>query len=282
MSVAPKIWLITGCSKGLGRTLAEAVIAAGHSLIATARKASTLDELVALAPERVLALALDVNHEAAVQAAVAEGLSRFGRIDVLVNNAGYGLAGAVEECSTEEALAQMHTNLFGALSLTRAVLPAMRAEKRGHILQISSVAGQAATPGLGLYNASKFALEGASEALAQELAPLGIRVTLIEPGPFRTDWAGSSLVTAEKRIADYDATAGQTRNYLGNVVGRQPGDPARAAQAMLTVVAAEKPPLRLPLGAMAVGRIRGKLAAQLAELDAWQALALGADFPAGE
>ena len=281
MSASDKVWLITGCSQGLGRVLAETVIAQGGTVAVTARNPVTLDALLASAPERVLPLALDVNDEAAAQSSVAAVLARFGRIDVLVNNAGYGLAGAVEEVSSAEARAQMETNLFGALNMTRAVLPAMRAARAGHLLQISSVAGQAATPGLGLYNASKFALEGFSEALALELAPLGIRVTIIEPGPFRTAWAGASLATATTRIADYEATAGQTRKLLADVAGKQPGDPARAALAMIAVVNAEKPPLRLPLGAMAVNRIRGKLAAQAAELEAWQALALGADFPAG-
>ncbi|HUP91240.1 MAG TPA: oxidoreductase [Solimonas sp.] len=276
---AERVWLITGCSKGLGRTLAAEVLARGDRVVATARNASSLAALAAEAPARVLALALDVTDQARVGEVVQQATERFGRIDVLVNNAGYGLAGAVEEVSDAEARAQMETNFFGALACTRAVLPGMRARKSGHILQISSIAGFAATPGLGIYNASKFALEGFSEALAQEVAPLGIRVTIVEPGPFRTDWAGPSLIAARTELPDYAATAGRTRGYLRQVSGQQAGDPQRAARAMIQVVESAEPPLRLPLGAIALGRVRGKLAAVATEVEAWQAVGLGADFP---
>ena len=271
-------WLITGCSKGLGLSLARAVLARGDRLIATARRVETLSALEATAPERVLALALDVTDPDAVDRVVAAAISRFGAIDVLVNNAGYGLAGAIEEISDAEARAQIETNLFGALNMTRAVLPGMRARRRGHLLQISSVAGFAATPGLGLYNASKFALEGFSEALAQEVAEFGIRVTIVQPGPFRTDWAGPSLLTPARRIADYAGTAHRTIETLNGYSGRQPGDPDKAAQAMIAVVESERPPLRLPLGDLALSRIRGKLKTTAAELDAWDGVSRATSF----
>lgn len=273
-----KVWLITGCSKGLGHSLAEAVIKQGYNAVITARDADTLTALIELAPERVQALTLDVNSDVQVQDAVTRTIARFGRIDVLVNNAGYGLAGAVEEVSDAEAREQMETNVFAVLKLTRAVLPHMRAQKSGHILNISSAAGFVATAGLGIYNASKFALEGFSEALAQEAAHLGIKVTLIEPGPFRTDWAGPSLITPRKMISDYADSAHKTIQMLNSYSGKQPGDPQKAARAMIMVVEAVNPPMRLPLGEMAVGRIRQKLAAMTAELDNWEIVALDTSF----
>ncbi len=282
MNISNSVWLITGTSKGLGRALAEAVIAGGGKLMATARSPASLDALVALAPERVRVCALDVTQPLQCEQAIAEAQAAFGRIDVLVNNAGYGVAGAVEEVSDAEARAQLETNFFGALNMCRAVLPVMRKARRGHILQISSVAGFTATAGLGIYNASKFALEGFSEALALEVAALNIRVTLIEPGPFRTDWAGPSMVLAATRIADYDDNAGRTRDYLSSITGRQPGDPVRAAAAMIALVNAEQPPLRVPLGENALRRIRSKLADTSSQLDHWEQLILGADFPKGE
>jgi NAD(P)-dependent dehydrogenase (short-subunit alcohol dehydrogenase family) len=278
---AKKVWLITGCSKGLGRSLAEAVIEQGYRAVVTARDPDTLNALIELAPERVQALALDVNSEVQIQDAVSRTITRFGRIDVLVNNAGYGLAGAVEEVSDAEAREQMETNVFAVLKLTRAVLPHMRAQKSGHILNVSSAAGFVATPGLGIYNASKFALEGFSEALAQEAAHLGIKVTLIEPGPFRTDWAGPSLATPHKMIGDYADTAHKTIQTLNGYSGKQPGDPQKAARAMILVVESVNPPMRLPLGEMAVGRIRQKLAAMTAELDTWEIVSLDTSFAPG-
>ena len=273
-----KVWLITGCSKGLGRALAEAVLAKGDRVVATARNVGALKGLGAAAPDRVMHLAMDVNVEAEVRTTVTKALAAFGRIDVVVNNAGYGLAGAIEEVSDAEARAQMETNLFGALNVTRAVLPAMRAQGSGHILQISSVAGFASTPGLGIYNASKFALEGYSEALAQEVVVFGIRVTIIEPGPFRTDWAGPSLATPARCIDAYADSAHKTIALLNGYSGKQPGDPAKAAAAMISVVESAKPPLRLPLGDIAIGRIRAKLASMTQELADWEKVALATSF----
>ena len=277
-----KVWLITGCSKGLGRSLAETVIKHGYRVVVTARDPDTLTALIELAPERVQALALDVNSEVQAHEAITRTVARFGRLDVLVNNAGYGLAGAVEEVSDAEARAQMETNVFGVLKLTRAALPQMRAQKSGHILNISSVAGFVSTPGLGIYNASKFALEGFSEALALEAAHLGIKVTLIEPGPFRTDWAGPSLATPQKLINDYADTAHKTIQMLNGYSGKQPGDPQKAAVAMILVVESPKPPMRLPLGEMAISRFRQKLAAMTAELNEWEKVAVETAFAPGQ
>jgi NAD(P)-dependent dehydrogenase (short-subunit alcohol dehydrogenase family) len=276
-----KVWLITGCSKGLGYSLAEAVIKQGYCAVVTARNVDALMPLIELAPERVQAMSLDVNSDLQVLDAVRVAIERFGRIDVLVNNAGYGLAGAVEEVSDAEAREQMETNVFAVLKLTRAVLPHMRRQKSGHILNISSAAGFVATPGLGLYNASKFALEGFSEALAQEAAHLGIKVTIIEPGPFRTDWAGPSLATPNKLIPDYADTAHKTIQTLNGYSGKQAGDPQKAAKAMIMVVESVRPPMRLPLGEMAVTRIRSKLASMSAELDAWEIVSLDTSFAPG-
>ena len=281
-SKGPRTWFITGASRGLGRNLAETVADYGDQVVATARNIDQLKDLARRATDRIEVMSLNVNDQGAVINAVDCTIERFGSLDVLVNNAGYGLAGAVEELSDSEARAQMETNFFGVLNVTRAVLPHMRAQREGHILQISSMAGQVGTPGLALYNASKFALEGLSEALAQEVAPFGIRVTIIEPGPFRTDWAGPSLVTPARRLAAYDATAHKTIATLNGYSGKQPGDPAKAAAAMIKVVESDHPPLRLPLGEIALARIRGKLKVVAEELDTWEQIAMDTSFPPGK
>ncbi len=280
--MAQRIWFITGVSSGLGRSLAEAVAARGDIAVGTLRQDAQLAAYNALAPGRTVAVKLDVNDHAQVSAVVAQVIKQFGRIDVLVNNAGYGLLGAVEEVSDAEARAQLETNVFGALAVTRAVLPQMRRQKSGHILQISSIAGFASTPGLGLYNASKFALEGFSEALALEVAPLGLRVTLVEPGPFRTKWAGESIKRAATVVSEYaDTPAGQTmaRIQTYGAKGTQPGDPDLAALAMIKAVDSPSPPLRLTLGALAIGGVKAKLDRMRKELDAWEAIGLATDAP---
>jgi NAD(P)-dependent dehydrogenase (short-subunit alcohol dehydrogenase family) len=277
--MASRIWFITGVSSGFGRSLAQAVAATGDIAVGTLRQPAQFAAYEAIAPGRTVAVQLDVNQPDEIDAAVRTTQSRFGRIDVLVNNAGYGLLGAIEETSTAEARAQMETNFFGALAVTQAVLPLMRAQKSGHILQISSIAGISATPGVGLYNASKFALEGFSEALAAEVAPLGIRVTLIEPGPFRTKWAGESIKRTARTIPDYAVTAGPTVHRITGYAGRQPGDPDLAAQAMIQVVNSPRPPLRLPLGKWAVTAMKAKIDRLQAELDAWSAVGLATDRP---
>lgn len=274
----PRTWFITGASRGLGRALAAAVLAHGDQVIATARRPDALAALARQHKDRVRCHALDVDDAAACQQVLNVAVNDFGGLDVLVNNAGYGLAGAIEELTEAEARSQIETNVFGALRLTRLVLPHMRRRNAGHIVQISSIAGFAASPGLGLYNASKFALEGFSEALAQEVAPFGIHVTLVEPGPFRTDWAGPSLATAQQRIDAYADTAHKTIATLYGYSGAQPGDPAKAAAVIIQAVESAQPPLHLPLGRWAVDRMREKMRTLSTEIDAWEAVALATDF----
>jgi NAD(P)-dependent dehydrogenase (short-subunit alcohol dehydrogenase family) len=223
-----------------------------------------------------------VTDAGQIDAAVTQAFAQFGRVDVLVNNAGYGVAGAVEEVSETEFMPMFETNVFGLIRVTRAFLPHLRKQRSGHILNLSSIGGLLASPGMGYYSASKFAVEGLSEALAAEVAPLGIRVTIIEPGPFRTDFLGRSGVVAEKRIADYDKTAGNMRRYFAENDGKQPGDPLRAVHAMMQVVESPAPPLRLLLGKIALTRLRGKLDTWQKEIAAWEPVTVGADFPEGE
>jgi NAD(P)-dependent dehydrogenase (short-subunit alcohol dehydrogenase family) len=274
-----RTWLITGISSGFGKAIAEAALAAGDCVIGTARKAQVLEAFAALAPGRSHALQLDVTDPAAVTATVERALSITGRIDVLVNNAGYALVGALEEAGEAQFHRQMETNLFGAWRMAKAVLPQMRRQGAGRIFNITSVAGMIASPGLGCYAASKFALEGLSEALAAEVAPLGIRVSIIEPGAFRTEFAGDSSAYSEPRIADYDATAGRMRAMLSQYHHQQPGDPARLAQVLLQLVDMPEPPLRLVLGSDVLPRVRQKLDHLKSELGRWEALTLSTDFP---
>jgi len=274
-----KVWFITGVSSGLGRTLALEAAKSGALVIGTARKAAQAEEFSALVEGKTFGKVLDVNDHGRVKAVMQEVVDEYGRVDVLVNNAGYGLVGALEETSMEESRAQMETNFFGALAVTQAVLPSMRAAGRGHIFQISSIAGMVGAPGLSLYDASKHALEGVSEALAAEVNPLGIHVTIVEPGPFRTKWAGANMVQAKEQMECYAATAGTMRENLAKLDGNQPGDPVRAAQLLISISEHEKPPLRLPLGAKAVAAISGKLDRVRDEIDAFRTQCLGADFP---
>jgi NADP-dependent 3-hydroxy acid dehydrogenase YdfG len=277
-----KVWFITGSSTGFGRLLAEEVLKAGGKVVATARKLDKVEDLEKKYPETAKALALDVTKADQVKAAVDQTLARFGGVDVLVNNAGYGVAGAIEEVSEAEFMPMFETNVFGLLRVTRAFLPQFRKQKSGHILNLSSIGGVVASPGMGYYNATKFAVEAISEAMAAELAPIGVKVTIIEPGPFRTDFLGRSGVLAEKRIADYDNTAGNMRKYFIENDGKQPGDPLRAVHAMMQVVESPNPPLRLLLGVSALQRLRTKLAGWEKEIAAWEPVTVGADFPKGE
>jgi NAD(P)-dependent dehydrogenase (short-subunit alcohol dehydrogenase family) len=273
------VWFITGASSGLGRTLAEQVLASGDRVVATARNVAALEDLTGPGPDDVIRLPLDVTDPEQVRATVAEAVERAGAIDVLVNNAGHGLIGALEELADEQIQRILGTNVFGVLAVTRAVLPHMRARRRGHIVQMSSVGGVVGNPGHALYATSKFALEGMSEALAGEVKPLGIRVTIVEPGPFRTDFHGRSMEFAEQ-IDDYrDTPAGTTRERFSAAAGDQPNDPVRAAEAIILAVRDETSPLRLPLGAEAVTRIRAKLRGQLADLEAWEKVSLDTRFP---
>ncbi|GAA0363327.1 SDR family oxidoreductase [Actinoallomurus spadix] len=270
----PRVWFITGTSTGLGRAIADAALARGERVVATARDPQSVKDLAERAPGLVRAVALDVTDPAQVTAAVGTAIEEFGRIDVLVNNAGHGLIGALEELSDEQIDAVLATNVLGVIGVTRAVLPHMRARRRGHIVQMSSVGGAVGNPGHAIYATSKFALEGMSEALAGEVGPLGIRVTIVEPGPFRTDFAGRSMRFADP-IDDYrDTPAGALRGRFSAQDGTQPNDPAKAAEAIIKAVDDDDSPLRLPLGPEAVERIRQKLRRQLADLDAWEQVSL--------
>ncbi|WP_326836575.1 oxidoreductase [Amycolatopsis rhabdoformis] len=270
-----RVWFITGTSAGFGRVLAEAVLARGERVVATARDVEAVKDLA----DRALVTRLDVTDPASIRSAVAAAIAEYGQIDVLVNNAGHGLIGALEELTDEQTRAVMETNVFGVLAVTRAVLPHLRARRSGHIVQLSSVGGVVGNPGHAIYATSKFALEGMSEALAGEVGPLGIRVSIVEPGPFRTEFAGRSMTFAAP-IPDYDPTpAGRLRHQFSAQDGRQPNDPARAAAAILTLVDTPDAPLRLPLGPEAVTRIRAKLEQQLADLAAWEAVSLDTRYP---
>ena len=271
-------WIITGCSTGLGRSLAAAVLEAGHSAVLTARKPESLEDLVQAHPDTALALPLDVRDHAQVVEAVRAGQERFGPLDVLVNNAGYGYRSALEEGDPDEVAQLFATNLFGAVDMIQQVLPGMRERGTGTIVNISSIAGRTSQPGSGYYSATKFALEGASDALAKEVGPLGIRVIVVEPGGFRTDFAGRSLTQSAQPIGDYADTAGKRRKENDTIDGRQPGDPAKAAQAILQAVASDEPPLRLLLGSDALRRAEAELDRQRAEIDAWREVTTGTDF----
>ena len=273
------VWFITGCSTGFGRELCKILLKRGDRVVVTARDVTKVEDLVSPYPERALALTLDVEKPDQIIAAAKAAHETFGRIDVLVNNAGYGYLAAVEEGDEADIRAMFEANVFGLAAMTRAVLPIMRTQGRGHIVNISSMGGVVGFPGVGYYNATKFAVEGLSEALAKEVAPLGIKVLIVEPGPFRTDWAGRSLKTPKQPIEAYAETAiarrGATQAYSGN----QPGDPVRGAEAMIKAVESPDAPLRLVLGRPALDAIRGKLAAVKQDLDAWEDVSLGADYP---
>lgn len=267
------IWFITGASSGFGRAFAEYALSQGHRVVATARRPEALAELQAAHPERVLALRLDVTRSEDVEAAVAAAVARFGRIDVLMNNAGYGIVGAVEETPEIELRAQMETNFFGAVAMARAVLPTMRAQRSGAVVNVSSMGGQLSFAGFSAYSASKFALEGLSEALAQEVAPFGIKVLIAEPGAFRTAFADSALRHMPEHPA-YAATVGGTRDFARGMHGTQAGDPLKAAAAIERALQSDTTPLRLQLGEDAVNAVRAHAEQLLADLAAWEAVAL--------
>ncbi|MFF7300462.1 oxidoreductase [Streptomyces sp. NPDC008265] len=273
------VWFVTGASRGLGAAITREALHRGHAVIATARDAAAVlraqEDRTGDRPGRLLAAAADVTEPQQLAAAVREGLAAFGRIDVVVNNAGHGLVGAVEEVSDRAARELFDVNVFGALNTLRATLPTLRAQRSGHVLNIGSVGGFATAPAVGLYGASKFALEGITEALHGELAPLGVRVTIVEPGGFRTDFLHtSSMRTEPASIADYTAGAGPVRQALAHNDGRQPGDPAKAARAVVDITEAAAPPLRLQLGADSVERVEAKLDLVRRELDAWRHVSL--------
>jgi len=265
MTFSPSpVWLVTGCSTGFGRDLAQLIIDRGWRLIATARDADRVADLAAAAPDRVLALALDVTEQAQIDSVVAAAIEKFGRIDVLVNNAGYGYQSTIEEGVDDEIRKQFDANVFGLFAMTRAVLPHMRAQKSGHIINITSVAGLVGFMGSGYYAASKHAVEGFSDALLAEVKPLGIDVTCVEPGPFRTDWAGRSLQQTQSQIADYADTAGKRLADTRGGSGKQAGDPVRAGEAMIALTVDPNPPRHLVLGKWGYDAVTEKLRARSA------------------
>jgi len=271
-------WLITGCSTGLGRTLAEAVLGQGDNAVVTARDAAKIEDLAKTYPDTAVALALDVTEPAQVTDAVRQAQTRFGGIDVLVNNAGYGYRAAVEEGDDADVQQLFATNFFGAVAMIKAVLPGMRARRSGAIVNISSIGARICPPGSGYYSAAKAALEGMSGSLRKELQPLGITVTAVEPGAFRTDFAGRSLTQSATVIDDYADTAGKRRKEHDTVHGTQPGDPAKAAQALITAVRSGEPPALLLLGTDAVMATTALLDTQRAELETWRRLSTSTDF----
>ncbi|WP_375272096.1 oxidoreductase [Sphingomonas sp.] len=279
---ADPVWLITGCSTGFGRALAERVLARGWRVVATARGAERVADLIEPAPDRALAVDLDVTDAAQVFAAVHAATERFGRVDVLVNNAGYGYQSSIEEGEEAAIRAQFDANVFGLFAMTRAVLPDMRARRGGAIVNVTSVAGLVGFPASGYYAASKHAVEGFSDSLAAEVAPLGIAVTCVEPGPFRTDWAGRSLKQTESRIADYADTAAARMAQTSGYSGQQPGDPIRAAEAMIDAVARDQPPRHFVLGKFGIDAVTDRLRARVEEIEAQRAASLATDFPDGE
>ncbi|MGO4805168.1 oxidoreductase [Arthrobacter sp. 2MCAF15] len=268
-------WLITGCSTGLGRALAQAVLGRGHNAVVTARDVTTLQDIATGFPDTALALPLDVTDRAQIDSAVQQARTRFGGVDVLVNNAGYGYRAAVEEADDADIRQLFDTNVFGAVDMIKAVLPDMRANRAGSILNISSIGARISPAGSGYYSATKAALEGLSGSLQKELKPLGIHVTVIEPGAFRTDFAGRSLTQSATAIADYAETAGKRRKENDTVHGTQPGDPAKAAEAILAIVESENPPSLVVLGKDAFDAFAAVAQAQRTELDQWRDLSLG-------
>jgi NAD(P)-dependent dehydrogenase (short-subunit alcohol dehydrogenase family) len=273
------VWFITGCSTGFGRELARLVLDRGWRAVVTARDSSRVQDLTTGHEDRALPLSLDVTDAGQVAASVKAAEARFGAIDVLVINAGYGYQAPIEEGDDAEIRAMFEANVFGLAAMIRAVLPGMRARRRGHIVNISSVAGFVGFPGSGYYAATKHAVEGLSDSLAREVEPLGIKVLCVEPGPFRTDWAGRSLKQTPSRIADYADTVASRMQATSDISGKQPGDPVRACAAMIKAVEAPNPPRHLVLGAFGVEAVRGKLAGVIEEIDAWKETSLGADFP---
>ena len=276
------VWFITGCSTGFGRELATALIAKGYRVVATARDPDDVADLAVAGGDRVLTLKLDVTDDAQAKAAVKAAEERFGRIDVLVNNAGIGYFAAVEESEQDEIRRMFEINFWGLSRMTTLALPGMRSRKSGTIVNISSVGGLRGFPSVGYYNATKFAVEGLSEALSGELAPLGIKVLIVEPSGFRTDWAGRSANETKTPIADYTDTAGKRKGEIRGYSGAQPGDPKRAAAAIIQAVEADDPPLRLLLGKAALQGGRGKIQMLAKDFDAWADVTEGADFPEGE
>jgi NAD(P)-dependent dehydrogenase (short-subunit alcohol dehydrogenase family) len=277
-AIAAKTILITGVSSGLGQAFATAALAAGHRVVGTVRHAAHGEAFAAQAPDRAFPLRLDVTDYDAVPDAVKTAEQAAGHIDVLINNAGYGHEGVLEESSMEDIQRQFAANVFGPVAMIKAVLPGMRARRRGRIINVTSMGGFITMPGISFYCGSKFALEGISEALGKEVASFGIHVTSLAPGQFRTDWAGRSMDRAPRSISDYDAIMDPLRAARQAKSGAQPGDPAKAARAVLQLIEAEEPPIRLYLGADALGLVDQKLKSMKLEIEAWEALSRSTSF----
>jgi NAD(P)-dependent dehydrogenase (short-subunit alcohol dehydrogenase family) len=277
-----KVWFITGCSTGFGRELAKEVLEAGYKAVVTARKLSDIEDIVKAHPVNAFAVKLDVTKPDEIADAVEKAKHHFGTIDILVNNAGIGYFGAIEESEDDEVRRMFEINFWGLANMTKAVLPIMRKQRSGHILNVASIGGLVGFPAVGFYNATKFAVDGYSDALSKELAPLGIHVTVICPSGFRTDWAGRSANNSKIVIEDYKATAEANKNNIRGYSGNQPGDPVRAAKAIVKVTEVENPPLHLLLGAAALKGGRNKLDVLKKDFDAWAETTEGADFPKKE
>jgi NAD(P)-dependent dehydrogenase (short-subunit alcohol dehydrogenase family) len=273
-----RVWLVTGCSSGFGRAIAESVLEAGGRVALTARDIEGLEALVQFYPDRARAFVLDVTNPAQAKQVVSDAVAEFGRLDVLVNNAGFGLLAAMEETTDDQMRRNIETNFVGPLNLIRAALPTLKAQGSGHIINMGAVAGFANEVGFSIYGGAKAALDAASESLRGELAPLGIKVTVVIPGPFRTDFIGRSLEQSE-RMPEYAPTVGRFATLLSRIDGQQTGDPARAATAIMQVVDDPTPPFRLVLGNYAVDKVAKKLDSVRAELSAWESVGRAADFP---
>jgi NAD(P)-dependent dehydrogenase (short-subunit alcohol dehydrogenase family) len=276
------VWLITGCSTGIGREIAIAALKKGHRVVLTARRPATVEGLQAEYPDTSIAVALDVTKPDQIAAAVAAANDRFGGIDVLCNNAAYGYMAAIEEGDDAEVRAMFETNFFGAVATIKAVLPQMRARQSGYIINISSQAGLMSNPGTAYYSATKHALEGLTEGLVREVKPFGIRVTAVEPGPFRTEWSGGSLKQVTNPIPDYEATVGARRAMIANMHGKLPGDPRLAGEAIVNLYDVEEPPMQLLLGKVLYDTYTAKLATVSKSLKEWEAVTLATDFPPGQ
>jgi len=277
-----KVWLVTGCSTGFGRELAKEILQAGYRAGVASRNTDDVQDIVAEYPETAFAVKLDVTDPAQIKAAVAQVNEKFGQIDVLVNNAGIGYFGAIEESEEDEVRRMFEINFWGLSHMTTEVLPLMRAKRSGHIVNIASIGGLVGFPGVGFYNATKFAIDGYSEALAKETAPLGIKVTVVNPSGFRTDWAGRSANNSKISIPDYKETAEANKQAIRGYSGKQPGDPVRAAKAIVKAVEDANPPLHLLLGVAALKGARNKLEVLKKDYDTWEATTTGADFPKDE
>jgi NAD(P)-dependent dehydrogenase (short-subunit alcohol dehydrogenase family) len=276
------VWLITGCSTGIGREIAVAALEKGHRAVVTARKPSAVEDIQAQFPDRAVVAALDVTDRGQIAAAIEAGHKAFGEIDVLCNNAGYGYMAAIEEGEEDEVRAMFEANFWGPLNLIRAILPEMRARGSGYIINISSQAGLMANPGTAFYSASKHAMEGMTEGLVKEVKKFGIRVTAVEPGPFRTQWAGGSLKQVKNPMPDYKDNVGARRALIVQMFDKLPGDPKRAGQAIVDLYDVAEPPSQLLLGKVLLDSYRAKLDGVIASLNAWEAVTLATDYPPGE